>query len=619
MEPKGNDFYVYLVDAQLNILATNQVVLDLAAQAGKHEIIGKNLIAVFPVLGKLGQAEYTQVLQTGKTLLTRETTTSDGELYVTETQKIPLLGIDGSVTSILTIVQNVTRQEQKAESLKANKAKLAENELIFSSFLEHSPVQVFFKDKDIRAIALSRNFEQMLGKPIEDLIGKSMFDLFPNELARSMVEDDKSILRNGKPVTVVEEHDQRTYETTKFPIFKDGSPNMLAGFTMDITERVELEKQMLMNQKLESLGVLAGGIAHDFNNLLGGIFGNLDLARHRAANCDVKLEKYLNRAMDAFDRARHLTHQLLTFSKGGAPSKTNIRLDQIIEESANLALSGSQVRWKKELSKNLWSVEADVNQIRQVFNNLLLNSRHAMPDDGIIVVQADNCILCKKEVPTLAPGNFVRVSITDSGCGIDEEIVPRVFDPFFSTKTMGSGLGLATCHSIITQHGGTILIESNLGKGTTVSFYLKASEFHQTEQVSNAQDENHHYRVLLLEDEELVAEITTEMLHVLGGEVVLVLDGDQALQAYGDAATTNKPFDFVIFDLTIPGGMGGEEAMKKLKLSFPDAVGIVSSGYADSPVMSRPADYGFAAKLEKPFRKKDLDAVIKDVVKVLKS
>ena len=383
----------------------------------------------------------------------------------------------------------------------------------------------------------------------------------------------------------------------------------------EIAEREKIEGDLLRTQKLESLGILAGGIAHDFNNLLASVMGNVSLAKLDIPPAD-RAHRHLAEAEQASLRARDLTQQLLTFSKGGTPIKTVASVAELIRESAGFALRGSSVRHELQLPDDLWLIEADEAQMTQVINNLLINADQAMPEGGVISVSCENITLGAQAVPPLEAGKYVLVTIADRGTGIPKEHLAKVFDPYFTTKQRGSGLGLAVTYSIINKHGGHITLESTLGKGTTFRLYLPATDKKllparaEVETITTGRG-----RVLVMDDEETIRTTMRDILVRLGYEVAFAEDGAEAIELYRNAMDRRgTPFDVVIMDLTIAGGMGGKEAVQKLIEIDPNVKAIVSSGYSKDPVMADYKQYGFSGVIAKPFRIKDLSEVVHRVI-----
>ncbi len=374
----------------------------------------------------------------------------------------------------------------------------------------------------------------------------------------------------------------------------------MVGIDIDITERKQMEDQISRVHSLESIGVLAGGIAHDFNNLLTGVIGALSLLRmcvdektreHRLA-CDA--EKSAMRAAD-------LTAQLMTFAKGGAPIKRSVAIDQLMRETAGLNLRGSSCLAEYDFGSDLHSVDVDSTQIGQVLQNLVLNASQSMPEGGVISLSARNLELSGSESPPLKPGKYVEVTVADHGTGMSADVVSHVFDPYFSTKSSGRGLGLSITYRIIQRHAGNISVHSEVGQGSRFVVLLPAS---QKPILPDSDDSSVVLRgtgkILLMDDEELIHSAVGGMLNELGYEVVAVLDGSRAVETYQAATEGGSGFDVVIMDLTIPGGMGGKEAVQRLLEFDSKARVIVSSGYADDPVMANYRDYGFCGRLQKP-------------------
>ncbi|MEN8200531.1 MAG: ATP-binding protein, partial [Thermodesulfobacteriota bacterium] len=381
----------------------------------------------------------------------------------------------------------------------------------------------------------------------------------------------------------------------------------------DISQRKDMEEELLKVRKLESIGVLAGGIAHDFNNLLSAILGNVELAGRRIADSDEKTSALLSRARKATVRAAKLTDQLLTFSKGGEPIKAKTALPELITETADFVLHGSSVACSYQFPKQLWRVNADSGQISQVIQNIILNTKHAMPDGGTVSISCANVRPTAAEPQlNMEPGDYVRISIEDNGVGIAEGIIDRIFDPYFSTKQEGSGLGLAVCHSIIKKHGGSLTVDSVPGEGTTFTIYLPAirSKTDTPGTASGIATPAKTAHIMFMDDEKILREVAQAMLTSLEHKAILVEDGEQALNTYQRLQNTDSPVDLVIMDLTIPGAMGGREAAEKLLQLDPQAKIIVASGYSNDPVMANYREYGFDAAVTKPFDLAGLSKVI---------
>ncbi len=358
----------------------------------------------------------------------------------------------------------------------------------------------------------------------------------------------------------------------------------------------------------------AGGIAHDFNNILTAILGNLSLAKSESHPED-RIFGRLDDAEKACLRAKGLTLQLLTFSKGGAPIRKTTSLPEIIRDSCEFALRGSDVLSEFSLKEDLWTAEVDAGQISQVISNLVINANQAMPQGGILRVQGENVVIRKDDGLPLPEGEYIKISLTDQGVGISPDHLPKIFDPYFTTKQKGSGLGLATTYSIVKNHGGLITVTSEEEIGTTFRIYLPASEKAKGEQRETERDlEAGSGNILVMDDEEQIRHLTGEMLRMLGYRVEVAKDGTEAIELYQQAKSSSRPFDIVILDLTVAGGMGGRQAMQRLTEIDPDIKAIVSSGYSNDPVMADYSKYGFAGVVPKPYDMKEIARTLKRVI-----
>ena len=381
----------------------------------------------------------------------------------------------------------------------------------------------------------------------------------------------------------------------------------------DMTDRVRIDQELLKASKLESLGTLAGGIAHDFNNLLTGILGNISLSK-LVVNPDDQLCSFLTEAEKASMRAKSLTQQLLTFAEGGEPLKKPLSLGPMITESATFALRGSTTQCRCHLPESLWVVDGDKGQISQVIHNLVINAQQAMPTGGILTITGNNLTLSSQEAERtgpLPPGHYVNIVIEDEGMGIPQGFLPKIFDPYFTTKQSGSGLGLATAYSVIKNHGGAVTVSSELSRGTKFTIYLPASSCQQiTQYDQEIPPKSGEGKILVMDDEESIRLLLQQMLLHLGYEVECAPDGGGAIDLYKKAKATQQGFSAVILDLTIPGGLGGKDTLMQLREIDPQVKAIVASGYSNDPVLSRYDAYGFHGVVAKPFRISELSDVL---------
>jgi len=453
------------------------------------------------------------------------------------------------------------------------------------------------------------------------MIGKNRSHL-KNSQFRFFISDETKPVFNLFFDTIFKDTVKRTCEVTLLNNDNIGTPVYLHGIAIengklcfvtmvDISERKRMEEGLQKIHRLESLGILAGGIAHNFNNLLCGIFGYIDMAYEISNEKQVK--KYLSEVLSNIDRARGLTQQLLTFSKGGAPVKKLDHLQHILKETVQFALNGSNVSCNFDLSDDLWTCNFDRNQVEQVIDNLVINARQSMPAGGTIRVSAQNLSLAQDEHPSLSAGCYIKISIHDSGNGISKEILPRIFDPYFTTKTYGNGLGLSTSYSIISRHNGSIEVESEKGTGTVFHIYLPAS---RNDVTSGMEKSTPKYKgtgvILIMDDENAILEVISEMLISMGHTVICKSNGRDAVDFFIDKKKTGRKIVGMIFDLTILNGMGGKEAVSEIRKLDADIPVFVASGYSEDPVMANPKAYGFTASICKPFRLAELFEMLKN-------
>ncbi|MGD0282776.1 MAG: PAS domain S-box protein [Dissulfurispiraceae bacterium] len=501
-------------------------------------------------------------------------------------------------------------------------SKLAEEKIQLSEQFIHSILDTVDEgfiviDRDFRIVTANAAYCRQYGVAGDEAIGRHCYEISHKSLRPCFEEGEdcgvRHVFETGESYNTTHRHPDAKgevlyVETKVFPI-KDssGAVTSVIETVNNITEKHLLEEERLKTQKLEAIGMLAGGIAHDFNNLLQGVFGYISMAK--IANDDRKRSHaMLEQAEKALNMSVDLTNQLLTFSKGGKPLKKRISLQPVIENSVRFALSGSSIDYRIKLDDDLWHVEADAGQLGQVIQNIVLNADQSMPIGGTILITAKNIRAPKKGIPkVLEQGMYVEVSIQDNGVGISEEYLPKIFDPYFTTKAKGSGLGLATCYSIVKNHGGVIHVSSKVGKGTTFYVYFPAVE--ADEEVTKEPESSpfvHEGRILLMDDEEMIRDIAGEMIKTLDHEIELAICGEEAIEKYKAAMKSGNPFDIVILDLTIRGGLGGRETIEQLLELNPKIKAIVSSGYSDDAAVSDYHNYGFSARLTKPYKLEEL-------------
>lgn len=565
------------------------------------------------------QTKIRQVLHEGRAEFEVQHRTREGEIR--DVQVITQVLVLSGQTVFHTIWRDITGRKKTEEALRQSRE-------FIRTILDTVDEAFIVIDADYRIIMANSAYGRQAGMPIEDIIGRHCFEISHHSSKPCYEQGEECAVHHsfekGEPYTCVHRHSDKDgnvlyVETKSYPL-KDASGRVVSAIEVinNVTDRHLLEEQILRTQKLEAVGLLAGGIAHDFNNLLQGVFGNISMVK---MNSDKDSAGYqmLEEAERALNLARNLTRQLLTFSKGGEPVKKVISLPSIIQDSVKFSLSGSNVSYTFSVDENLWSVEADEGQISQVINNIVLNASDAMPDGGTVKILVKNVLIDGKRILPLKHGRYVMIAIEDSGIGIPRHYLSKIFDPYFTTKQKGSGLGLATSYSIIKKHGGIVNVTSELGAGSTFFIYLPASEKKLPSEKPEKKDlVAGRGRILVMDDEEIIRIVTGQMLKTLGYEVVFAENGEQAVEKYSDAMKSHKPFEAVILDLTIRGGMGGHETIKKLAEIDPDVNAILSSGYTEDPIVSNYMAEGFKAGLSKPYEIEELSNMLDRILNVEK-
>jgi PAS domain S-box-containing protein len=507
-------------------------------------------------------------------------------------------------------IENVIKRKETEEQLKLIRYSI-DNASESTMLLSTSGEILFANQSTFRTLGYTK----------EKLSSINWSEIIP-EMTREKTKDLIENLKDKK--TIKFESFYRRKDGTTFPVDVlanyqvFGKKEYIFVFAHDITEQKKIEEERQKIHKLESISILAGGIAHDFNNFLSGIIGNISLAILEAGDNE-ELVKILYEAKEATNLAKNLTKQLLTFSTGGIPVIEETSIENIIKETAEFNLRGSNVKCFYTIPENIWKVQADKNQLSQVISNLIINADQAMPEGGIIRISLKNTLIKEENILPLKEGKYVEITIEDNGLGIAKKHLARIFDPYFTTKQKGSGLGLATTFSIIEKHNGYITVNSKLGSGTTFYVYLPATTKKETKSSNSPKEKpgNNHKKegkILLMDDEKIVRKALKKILEKLGYMVEPVTEGKEALIKYEEHLKTEQPFDAVILDLTVPGGMGGKETIKKLLEIDPNVKALVSSGYSNDPVMAKYKDYGFKGIIIKPY---DADALSEAIIKLL--
>ena len=530
----------------------------------------------------------------------------DGNEFHAELESVAVQDENGDLCNCHTVMIDVSERKKAEEMMK------------FKTLFENACDGIFISDMRGRVLEVNQVACESLGYSREELLQMTVTDIDCPDCAVPMTKRIEALQRNRRAVFEVDRMrkngDIVPTELSSRLIEYGGNQAVLC-IARDVTERKRMREEIQKAQRLESVGTLAGGIAHDFNNVLTAILGNISLARMQS-DADRRSER-LKAAEKACTQAKALTNQLLTFSRGGAPVKKTMSIERILGDSFTFALSGSNSKCRTTVPEELWPVEIDEGQINQVIHNLAINADEAMPAGGMIAVRAENVILEPGLGLPLEGGKYVRISVEDHGIGIVKEHLPRIFDPYFTTKQGGSGLGLATCYSIIKNHGGHIQAESVLGAGTTFSVYLPASpEASMTDDVEKAIEKPvpGKGKVLIMDDEELIRDSTRDMLSGLGYQVSAAADGQQTIELCKAACEAGQPYDVVVADLTIPGGMGGKEVVSELLEIDPGAKVVVSSGYSNNAVMANFREYGFKGIVAKPYSIEELAEVLQSLI-----
>ncbi len=522
---------------------------------------------------------------------------------------------------VLAMVRDITDKKKHEEVL-------VENEKRFRDLAEMLPEAIFETDLNMFITYSNRKAHKLFGFDENDDYRKInvISAVAPQDREKAK---ENSIKRMRGIKESYTEYTGLRKDGSTFPmllqssvILRDNVPIGFRGVIIDLTQQKEAEDAIKRIEKLESIGILAGGIAHDFNNLLGGLFGTIELAGSELDKGDIPAAKeLLNKSISVFSRARDLTLQLLTFSKGGTPSKKAGDISKTVTETVSFVLSGSKVKPVFNFDQELWACEYDSSQIAQTIENMAINSMQSMPEGGKIEFSLKNHVVEESCSLSLEPGKYIKISIKDEGTGIPEKYIKKIFDPFFTTKQTGSGLGLAVSWSVIKKHGGAIDVKSNIGNGTSFYIYLPASSEPLDIESENGEKRETAPvpgRVLVMDDDFIIREVTGKILQEAGFEVVKVESGEKAVKVYKENISNNTPFDIVLLDLTIPGGMGGKETLSELKKINKDVIAIATSGYSEDPVISNPKDFGFFSSIPKPYLKKPFVEIIKEAVLSIK-
>jgi PAS domain S-box-containing protein len=587
----------------------------------KSEVLGKELSHIFKIVDEETRVlvedsdPVTKVLREGTVVnLTNHMilVAKDGTERNIADSGAPIHDERGNIIGVVLVFHDITEQRRVEKALQIQDRAIAAS---INGIVITDPNQ-----PDNPIIYCNPAFERITGYSREEAIGRNCRFLQGPETDLATRDQIWQAINEKRECQVIIKNYRKDgtpfwNELAISPVWdaRGGRVTHFIGIQNDITLRKRMEEELIKVQKLESIGILAGGIAHDFNNLLTSILGNVSLIK-MYSNPEDKIYRRFTEVEKACLRAEDLTQQLLIFSKGGAPVKKLTSIKELIRDSASFAPRGSNVRCEIRIEDDLWNVEVDEGQISQVIHNLVINADQAMPEGEMIRVRAENTIVGLGDGLPLKDGKYVKTTVEDKGIGIPQEHLSKIFDPYFTTKQRGSGLGLTTAYSIIKSHDGYIEVESELGVGTKFYIYLPATQEGISERREQERVIGGRGRILVMDDEESIRKVAGEIIKQLGYEVEYAVDGDEAVELYRRAKESNKPFDVVIMDLTIPGGTGGKEAITRLLEIDPRVKAIVSSGYSNDPVMSEFRKYGFRGVVAKPYKIQELSTTLHNII-----
>ena len=607
------DSLVLLFDRDLRFLVAEGAALERNGFR-REQMEGKTLYEVLPL------EEQAKVLPSYHAALAGIShsfeTVRGEEIYLV--RAVPVTNDAGQIFAGMLVSQDITFLKQ------AERVLFNEKELL-NVTLRSIGDGVITTDTRGQVTLVNAVAEQLIGWTQAEALGLSVETIFaitneetgnvvPNPIRAALAQGQIRDLTNSTMLTAADGRKHLIADSAAPIRNQDGQIIGAVLVFRDVTQQKRLTEELLKASKLESLGILAGGIAHDFNNLLAAILGNISLAEMKTAVTD-PIRTYLTEADKACVRAKDLTYQLLTFARGGTPVKRTSSLSQLIRDSASFALHGTPVSVNYKLAPELWLVAIDEGQITQVIQNLIINATQAMPQGGQIDVAATNVVVTDSSVVPLLAGNYVEITIADQGTGIPADVLPKIFDPYFTTKTQGNGLGLAVCYTVIKNHDGYISVESTLGKGTVFHIYLPASPMLPT--IPSRRMDSivaGSGRILVMDDDAMVRDVLCASLTGLGYSVDTAKDGESALALYQHARTHGAPYDIVVLDLTVPNGLGGKETLERLRQIEPTVKAIICSGYSNDEVVAHYAQYGFHGVIQKPFTLSELSRVIRYVL-----
>jgi len=561
--------------------------------------------------------EYDQRVLLGEEIAYEDTKPVRGNDVTFDVIKVPMYNRQREIIGLCGIARNITARKRAEKELAREREKLAVT-------LRSLGEGVIAADKNSTVLLLNKVAEKLTGFTQEEAVGRQLNEVYLLIEAQSRsryenfadeVMNSIALELNSEKILIDRYGAERLIAQTGAPL-KDHESKVIGLVVAfrDITYERKMEQELSRAQKLESISQLAGGIAHNFNNFLTGVLGNISLAMMELTPQD-KAYTILVESENAAVSAKSLTQQLLTFSAGGTPIRKVTEVRGLLISTVNFNLTGSHVKSEFNLADDLWRAELDPGMIDQAIANLVINADQAMPGGGTLFVSAENANIPDGFRVPLKPGMYIIIRIKDQGVGIPESHIAKIFDPYFTTKQKGSGLGLSTTYSIIRSHDGYIEVDSQLEKGSTFTIYLPATRrlpVHRREK-ARAKPGNSQC-ILIMDDEEIIRKVLKRMLINLGYAVDSSSDGMEMIDKYRAAMKTDRPYELVIMDLTVVGGMGGKEAIKKLLAIDPNVKAIVSSGYSNDAIMANFRQYGFSSVIPKPYKPDELGEIVSEVL-----
>lgn len=616
------DVQLAFLDQNFNFVYVNDAYA-LGSGYPKEELIGRNHFELFPN----SENEHLFI----KTRDSGEPITCRGKSFIYQNQPwrgttwwhwtlSPVKNGDNQVIGLILYLKEITAEVELRHALEAAMNLTRQKEALLRTVLDQLPLGVVIGAAPSGEIILSNGMSQEIWKePITSFkelkgfhVDGTPYSAEEWPLYRSIIHDET--IRDEIIHIQCHDNSYAVIEASSAPI-RDPAGQIIAGVIVfiDVSERIKQEFEKM--QQYEVLGNLAGGIAHDFNNFLTSILSNVQLAQLKLARGS-DISNLFSRIEDTVATASNLTRQLLTFSRGGAPILKPTSLKEVLIDTADFVLRGSKSKWNYVIADDLWPANVDAGQISQVISNLFLNADQAMPDGGMIQFTATNTIIQPENLLNLKPGRYIKIQIKDQGIGIPKEYLSKIFDPYYTTKKNGNGLGLFMALATISKHQGHISVESVVNQGTTFHIYLPAAdELIPPPRPARLPHLSGKGRILIMDDVQSILQATSEILETIGYEVKTARDGEEAVTLYREYKKMGKPFDAVIMDLTVPGGIGGKAALEELKKFDPDVKAIVSSGYSHDPVMAHSKTYGFFAEVAKPYKIADLVQILQSIPK----